>query len=245
MSTRGELAVARLGAALLLFAVTACTAEERCSVPGLVTVCTCEDGSPGARVCAPENTFRACDCSGAIALPNPVRDSPGASGAGGAGGASGGAGAGGAAGRGGAGGATPPDDDAGLGPEPTAGSSADASVAGSGGSAGDAGTIDPLEAYRGCSTVADCEPDAAACTLTPSFPMNYSVCAPACIDTGDCPVPEGDYQAVVRCVTGICRLDCTPVLFAPLRTCPASMICIAPQLGVAFCHDDAAGMSGM
>jgi hypothetical protein len=38
-------------------------------------------------------------------------------------------------------------------------------------------------------------------------------------------------------VNGSCMLDCTPVLFSPLLTCPTGMSCIAPLFGTAYCHN--------
>ena len=92
-------------------------------------------------------------------------------------------------------------------------------------------------AYGACMTAADCQPKA-QCVITSNYPVDANVCAPACVDVGDCPVPDGTYDAVLGCVSGYCRLDCTPVLFAELLTCPSGMACIAPLLGSAYCHDD-------
>jgi hypothetical protein len=85
-------------------------------------------------------------------------------------------------------------------------------------------------------TVDDCDPEA-SCLQTPGVPAS-SVCAPACVNDSDCPVPDGTYEARLGCVVGFCQLDCTPVLFAPLLTCPTGMTCIVAALGNAFCHDD-------
>jgi hypothetical protein len=93
-----------------------------------------------------------------------------------------------------------------------------------------------LPPYRGCTTAVDCDPGA-SCLETPGAPA-YQVCAPACVNTTDCPVPEGMYEAVTNCAVGFCKLDCTPVVFAPLLTCPTGMTCIIADLGNAFCHDD-------
>jgi hypothetical protein len=228
-------------AALLLWAAAGCADVERCGVPGVVGPCACADGKQGARVCQAEKTWRACDCSGAIALPNPVREREHESGSGGGGGA-GGSGPG-ASGSGGsapqADAAMPPgDDDGGAEPAGGAGGAGEAGdgSGGDGGAAGDAGVVAPGLAYRGCMTAADCDPGA-RCVITAGFPSDDSVCQPACVDVADCPVPEGDYQAVPECVTGFCRLDCTPVLFEALHTCPEGMHCIATQLSLAFCHD--------
>lgn len=225
--------------ALLLCAAVACDEGEPCGVPGVAATCACGDGHAGARVCQPDGNWRACDCSGAISLPNPVSVRDGGSGAGGAGGGGGG-GAPAAGGRGGGGGgmsdaAMPPvDEDAGVEP-PDAGPTPDASI-----DAGtpDAGPVDPLEAYRACANASECD-EGAQCLMTSSFPTNASVCQPACIDIGDCPVPGGNYDAVVECATGRCRLNCTPVLFAPLLSCPTGMQCIDPLIGTAICHADA------
>jgi hypothetical protein len=236
--TSAALAAAAL---LLVWAIAGCADVERCGVPGVVGPCACADGKQGARVCQAEKTWRACDCSGAIALPNPVRERQGGSGGAGGTGGSGGPAASGAGGTAPpADAAMPPGDDDG-GAEPAGGAGGSAGEAGggsgSGGAAGgDAGTIDPALAYRGCMTAADCDPGA-RCVITAGFPSDDSVCQPACVDVADCPVPEGDYMAEPECVTGFCRLDCTPVLFEPLHTCPEGMQCIATQLTLAFCHD--------
>jgi hypothetical protein len=84
-------------------------------------------------------------------------------------------------------------------------------------------------------TASDCQAGA-ECVVTPSFPMDEVVCAPACVQPSDCPVPDGNFEAVLTCELGFCRLDCTPVLFAPLLTCPPRMTCVAPLLGPAYCH---------
>ena len=78
----------------------------------------------------------------------------------------------------------------------------------------------------------------AACSITPNFPTDATVCAPRCVDVSECPKPEGMYDATVQCVTGYCRIDCTPVLFEPLLSCPPGMACIAPLFGQSYCHDD-------
>jgi hypothetical protein len=231
--------LASIAAVLSLCAASAgCSDQQHCGVPGVVAACVCADGRPGARVCQAENTWRACDCSSAIALPNPVRERDGGSGMGGAGGTGGSSGAGGFGGTSGASGATPPDDeDAGAEPGDDGGAGAGAGGAGgSGGAAPDAGVLDPRDAYRGCMTASDCD-QGATCTVTQGTPDNSTVCAPACVETSDCPVPEGDYEAAASCVIGRCRLDCTPVLFAPLLSCPTDMLCVVAQFGFAFCHD--------
>jgi len=235
---------ATLPAALILCAAVAagCDDGEPCGVPGVVTACACADGRAGARVCQPGKTWRDCDCSGAIALPNsvstPASDGGADSGSGATGGTGGRSPAGGAGGAGGASGAPAPADEDDAGSEPTdAGTGGSAGASGAGGAAGDAGVVDPLDAYRECTSAAECGAGA-ECIVTASFPSNASVCAPACIDIGDCPVPEGSYEAVVACVTGYCRLDCTPVLFAALLTCPTGLTCIDPLFGAATCHHE-------
>jgi len=41
------------------------------------------------------------------------------------------------------------------------------------------------------------------------------------------------------CVTGYCKIDCTPVLFAALpSSCPTGMVCVAPLFGLSYCRDD-------
>lgn len=208
----------------------ACTATERCGVPGVTATCPCRAGTLGARVCTDDKTWAECDCSGAIALPNPIVGGSGGD-MGGMGGVSGGTGGtGGRAGTGGMSGGS-----GGIGGGGVGGTDEDD---GGGPMMSDAGDTDagPSNPYGPCMADADCGPDA-ACVITPSFPTNASVCAPKCIDVGDCPVPPGSYQAVLECVTGYCKLNCTPVLFQPLLTCPTGMTCIAP-LGAAYCHDD-------
>jgi hypothetical protein len=69
------------------------------------------------------------------------------------------------------------------------------------------------------------------------------VCAAACSGAGDCPVPEGMYDADVTCVGGRCRLDCTDAAGFPLpvpQSCPGGMICVADDLltGTSYCYDD-------
>jgi len=66
------------------------------------------------------------------------------------------------------------------------------------------------------------------------------VCARACGDTSDCPVPEGMYEADVLCVEGRCRIDCTSEFPLVQQTCPAGMTCIAEDFpGLAeYCYDD-------
>jgi hypothetical protein len=220
-----------------LLLLAACDGVQPCAVPGSVEACACAPGMPGARVCEGEHTWGECDCSGAIPLPNPVTPITGGSGgmSGGAGGAGvGGSGAGGAGGSGGmsggAGGAgVGGDDDGGV--EPDAGGSG--GIGGSGGMGG----MEPENPYGACMNNGDCQPTA-DCSITPNFPTDASVCAPKCMQVSECPVPEGTYEAMVQCVTGYCRIDCTPVLFEPLLSCPRGMVCINPLFGQSYCHDD-------
>jgi hypothetical protein len=127
------------------------------------------------------------------------------------------------------------DEDAGT--ERDAGSGEPATKPDSGMPAPDAGTPEPSNPYGACATASDCGAGA-RCIITANFPVDASVCAPACVETSDCPVPRGSYGAVLSCVTGYCQLDCTPVLFAPLLSCPSGMSCVAPLIGESYCHDD-------
>jgi len=218
------------GSALLLLAAAACSEIDPCGVPGIVTVCACGNGEQGARVCSEDKHWGACDCSGAIALPGPIGPRDPQGGAGGTGGSTPapGSGTGGAP-------VMPPDDDAGGEPQPQAGSGGTAGGADAGGAPADAGMPEPTDPYDNCATASDCRPGG-ECVITPSFPMDEVVCAPPCAQASDCPVPEGNFEAVLTCETGFCLLDCTPVLFAPLLSCPRQMTCIAPLIGQAYCH---------
>jgi len=217
----------------------ACDDFQPCAVPGTAEVCACAPGAQGARVCDAEHTWSQCDCSGAIPLPNQVMPVGGSGGAGGAGGTGGSAGSGGAGtgGMGGSGGMTPPvdggDDDGGTDPIDAGGMGGIGGMAGEGGMGG----VAPETPYGACMNNGDCRPTA-ECSITPSFPTDATVCAPKCVDISDCPVPEDTYEAMVMCVAGFCRIDCTPVLFAALLTCPTGMTCIAPLFGQSYCHDD-------
>jgi hypothetical protein len=105
-------------------------------------------------------------------------------------------------------------------------------MGGDGGSGGSPPLGDP---YGPCTGDPDCAP-IGACSMTQSSPTNATVCAPTCTVVGDCPVPEGTYDAVLQCVEGYCRLDCTPVVFQPLLSCPAPMTCIGALFGQSYCH---------
>jgi hypothetical protein len=234
-----------LGIALAVALSAACDDLEPCDAQGDTQPCECAGGAPGAQRCLPEQIWSACDCT---AEPAPEGGGGGVSGgAGGAGGRSGsGAGAGGASG---AGGARPPaggagdDDDAGMDPDPAgAGGSSGAGAGGASGMGGNGGAAGPMSAaYRGCMDTGDCDPGA-ACLMSPVVLVDPSrVCAPACGNADDCPVPEGSYDADVSCVAGRCRIDCTEVDAFPLpRSCPANMLCVADEFpsATSYCYDD-------
>lgn len=101
----------------------------------------------------------------------------------------------------------------------------------------DAGPPEPLNPYRACQNDGECGANA-LCVQTASVPTAFTVCAQACTTDSDCPVPTGSYDAVVSCLLGYCGLDCTPILFAPLLSCPAGMTCVSSGFGGALCHDD-------
>ena len=227
--------------AALLLASSGCDSGEACDVPGSVELCACGSGAQGGRLCQEDHTWNACDCSGAIPLPNPVTPLDPSGGRGGMAGTAGTAG-GGTGGVGATGGTTPmmdgggQDDDSGIDVPDGGGSGGSGGTGGSGGSGGTGG-MEPENPYGPCMGNADCRASA-ACTITPNFPADATVCAPKCVDTTDCPVPEGAYDAVVMCVAGYCRIDCTPVGFGALLSCPMGMTCIAPFFGTPWCHDD-------
>jgi hypothetical protein len=222
----------------------ACDDLATCAEHGDTKACACEGGERGVQTCLPERVWNACECS---APSRPVD-----AGAAGGGGSSGEAGGGGAAGTSGASGATPPpldggDDDGGAEPEPGGSGGAGAGAGGGGaggdggmgGSGGSAGAMSA--AYRGCMDMNDCDA-AASCEMStpPVLEAPLGVCSPDCLAVGDCPVPEGTYDAAVSCVEGRCRLDCTEELPLVPRTCPSGMTCAAGDLlGVAsYCYDD-------
>jgi hypothetical protein len=227
-------------ALLLLLAVTACSDSTRCGVPGVVETCSCGNGMQGARACSLTSDWQACDCSGKISLSKPVMDHMTSGGSGGtqstAG--SGGSGSGGMHPMIGTGGTMQPpvkgDEDSGT--EPTGGTGGMGNTmhdAGSGGAASDAGMPPLADPYAACKTATDCV-TGAQCLTTTDFPG--SICAPPCAQTSDCPKPKGTYEAMLVCVTGFCQLDCTPVLFSPLLTCPIGMTCDAPLIGESYCY---------
>lgn len=223
-----------LTAAVLTAVALGCNALEPCGMPGVVASCQCGGAARGSRVCTTQKFWAACDCSGAIPLPR--ANPPGAADAGmrvasSTGGSSGGTR------PSGTGGAPPvaSGEDAGMQPMGQGGSGGrNGGTSGSGGAGG--APAEPMSAaYGACMSDSDCHAGA-QCIITASFPTNASVCAPACVDVGQCPKPEGSYEAVLGCVNGSCQLDCTPVLFSPLLTCPTGMTCTAPLLGTAYCN---------
>lgn len=235
--------LALVTAALVLGAISSCSTSARCGVPGVVTTCVCPNGTSGARLCGEDNVWQRCDCDGAIGLPNAITNDVMPGGAGGTM----------ATPTGGSGPTVVTEDDAGAEPAIDAGGTGGVSGAGATGATGGVGAtggtggagatggtggVEPMppNPYRACMQNPDCDAGA-ACVVTPGF-VTATVCAPACIDVGDCPVPDGSYQATVRCDAGYCKIDCTPLPFAPLLTCPTGMVCIAPLFGISHCHDD-------
>jgi hypothetical protein len=234
-----------LTAAVLTAVALGCNSREPCGMPGVVASCQCGGAARGSRVCTTHKIWAPCDCSGAIPLP---RLSPPGAGDAGMRIASSTGGSSGSARPSGTGGAPPvtSDDDAGMEPMShggTGGRSGGAS--GSGGAGGASGfggaggaPAEPMSAaYGACMSASDCHAGA-QCIITASFPTDASVCAPACVDVGECPTPEGSYEALLGCLNGSCMLDCTPVLFLPLLTCPTGMSCISPLFGTAYCQND-------
>jgi hypothetical protein len=225
-----------------------CDDLEPCDEQGDTKACACDDGSDGLQSCLPERIWGECECS----------DAGGIGGSGGAGGSDaprgGGTGGGGSGASGTGGMMSVPDaggdDDAGS--EPMSGAGGGSSGAGgnggasgqggaggaSGGGAGGAPAM--RDAYRGCMNQNGCDPGA-TCAMSPATEEQgpLRVCAPECADTLECPVPEGNYDAVVDCVEGRCRLDCSGLL--PL-TCPTGMTCVADELPSlsSYCYDDGA-----
>lgn len=229
-----------IGLVLLTLAASACGSSDRCVAPGVTATCPCGGESLGARACREDRTWANCDCSGAIALPNPIINEPRGTGG------SGGGGTGGSGATGGTGGGVAPMTDGGVvpmtdggvAPMTDGGGSGTGGVGGTGGVDGTGGSEpEPVVPYGPCMATADCGSDA-ECVITPGFPTSASVCASACVDVGDCPKPAGTYDAVITCVTGYCKIDCTPVLFAALLSCPTGMACVAPLFGLSYCHDD-------
>jgi hypothetical protein len=233
-----------LGLALTAAFAPGCDDLATCAEHGDTKSCECEGGASGTQRCLPERIWAACDCSS----PAPVPDG-GAAGVGGSGGAAaaGRSGAGGAAGASGTAGATAPvdagdEDDAGMDPAP-AGSGGSGGAGGAAGAAGAGGATAPMSAaYRGCMNMNDCD-TGASCDMAPALlEAPLRVCAPACDDVSDCPVPEGTYEADVLCVDARCRIDCTSEILLLQQTCPTGMTCIAEDFpGIAeYCYDDGA-----
>jgi hypothetical protein len=146
-------------------------------------------------------------------------------------------------GRGGSGGSmTPPPADTGvpmmtMPPEPDAAIESDATMPPEPDAQVDAGPPEPQNPYRACQSDGDCGANA-LCVQTASVPTAFTVCAPACMTDSDCPKPAGSYEAVVSCLLGYCGLDCTPILFAPLLSCPTGMTCVSNGFSGSLCHDD-------
>jgi len=228
--------------AALASVAVGCTGINPCRKQGLTEECDCAGGKKGVRVCLPERVWDHCACG---EMP-PVAGSSGASG-GGAGGASGMSGTSGmsgssGAGSGGTGGTQPdPDDDAGM---DAAGSGGSSGMGGSGGTAGggtggSAGSTAMSAAYKSCTSATECSAGATCeSTLDPDDPsMMLQGCAPACADKSGCPVPEGSYTAMLDCIEGHCRLDCSPPLLGDDLTCPASKRCApAGLLEPSYCY---------
>jgi hypothetical protein len=202
--------------ALCAWAGVGCTAQETCAEVGLVETCPCA-GTMGGRICQEDRSWGACDCSGALALPNPVGevDAGGAGGTGGTGG--GGVGGGGSGGTGATGGV------------------------GGGGSGGTGG--DPREAYRACAGDGDCAATMGKCFTNMAGTDTFTVCGAKCLVASDCPRPSGAYDAVTRCASGYCVLDCTPLaLFQPNLSCPSAMTCVSVAFAGAACHPNLPAM---
>lgn len=196
--------------------LSACGVQDACAEVGVVQACSC-GGTTGARVCMAERTWGGCDCSGAIALPNPILGVDAGGGSGGAGGASGVGGSGGISGTGGTGGVS--------------GTGGTGGVGGAGGGQGK-----PYGACTDATVATACLPDS-ICLSTTIAPETWTVCSPKCQVPADCPRGDGAYAAVAKCNMGQCGLDCTPPFLQPLLTCPTGMECIILQAGAAYCHD--------
>lgn len=235
---------AALSLLALMAGAYACGVSDPCVVPGVAQACSCSDGRSGARACLPGLRWGSCDCSGKIPLPGPVTPAaPSTGGTMAAGTGQGGVGGSGGStpvgGTGGSAGTMSTNMDSGMpmmgdaGPDAQTDSGPpvvrDAEV--------DSGPPEPLDPYRACQSDGDCDPNA-LCVQTPSVPEPYTVCANPCTTASDCPVPEGSYEARVSCLLNYCGLDCTPILFAPLLTCPEGMTCLTDPFGNSLCHAD-------
>jgi hypothetical protein len=184
-------------------------------VQGLSSSCLCADGSHGAQVCQPDNTFGACTCAlsaplGGGAVPGPSGTGTagsgggvgtGPSGTGGFGGSSG-MGSGGAAGRVG-----------GMAGQPS-------------GSAG-MGDQAPGSPYSFCNMSSPCA--AGATCTSPSG----GYCSPPCTLALQCPRPSGGGRA--SCVAGTCAISGCDQLKCPRNTtCVQTPMMPAPSAQTSF-----------
>lgn len=226
----------------------ACTGIEPCKKRGLSEACKCDGGTMGTRSCLPELVWDHCECG---SLPTPDAGVSGMSGGGmggaaaisGGGGTSGSAAPAGSGGSGGSGGgsgsvAPNPDDDAGIEPISDGGAGSGGS-GGAGGAGGTAGTTAPVGSpYKACTSAPDCGAGASCESATDPDDSSATIhaCAPACSDVNACPAkPAGSYDAMLVCVSGHCRLDCSPPLLEPDLSCPSGMRCAGDLLGPSYC----------
>jgi hypothetical protein len=73
------------------------------------------------------------------------------------------------------------------------------------------------------------------------LPADVYVCAADCGEASDCSTPAGTFDAAVTCVNDTCRLDCTPELLGPERSCPSGMSCVPENGGLgpaSYCFSD-------
>jgi hypothetical protein len=229
----------------------ACTGIQPCAKQGITEACKCEGGGMSVRTCLPERVWDHCACG---ELPAPAGMDSGVSGTsgrgtGGAGAISGGGGTSGTsapAGSGGSAGTTAPNADDDAGTEPVVDGGAGSSGAGgasgtggTGGTGGTAGTTAPMSAaYKSCMDAAECGSGASCESATdPDDPFGMiQACAPPCAQASECPKPEGSYEAMLACVDGHCRLDCTPEFLQADLSCPSGMRCAASDLvGPSYC----------
>ncbi len=235
-----------------LFAVAGCSSEyTACPTPLERRACSCGGDVEGVQQCMPEKVWSDCDCSGEGTPPadagmagasgggaggaGGTSGASGAAGAGAGGSGAGGAGGGGAGGTGGSAGSMTPAAGAGAGGAGAGGAAGEGGAGGAGGSMAEA-----RPAYGGCTedTVdEDCR-EGSICVLTQAVSGELTVCAPSCTMAEQCPVPDGEYEAMVVCAEGRCRIDCTPEVLAP-RSCPSGMACAEQVLDTSYCHDAA------
>jgi hypothetical protein len=212
-----------------MLAWAGCDTPPACKTPGSTRTCACDKGQSGVQRCLPERVWDRCMCSSDARMTD--AGSGGASvpttgGTGGTGGATG------------SGGSTQPsspmtgDDDGGGDASPmssTGGSGAVDAGGGTGGmSASDSGTppVIVVDAYTPCTTESECKPAGSGC-LTDASGVLGSACQPKCNGKNDCPVPAGNYTAVVTCnAEKRCVLDCSPSDsdLTP-GTCPGALEC--------------------